>query len=161
MVVDQLSIVDFNEAWASEAARWRYDPPFDFYDGEPAQKAVLLNKSDPPFGYYAVVDPGGVLVAFCCFGAEARVSGQEPADGTLDVGGGVRPDLLSQGLATAFLPSILQHGADAFAPERFRAAVAAFNERSLRLCRSAGFATTRVFDGPGQPFHELERRGVL
>jgi hypothetical protein len=33
------------------------------------------------------------VVGFCCFGPEARVKGQREEEGTLDIGGGVRPDL--------------------------------------------------------------------
>jgi RimJ/RimL family protein N-acetyltransferase len=95
------------------------------------------------------------VVAYCCFGAEARVIGQADEPGTLDVGGGVRPDLVGQGLATRWIPTLIEFGMEAFAPERFRTAVAAFNERSLRVCQSAGFTITRTFTGPGREFCEL------
>lgn len=157
----ELSIVAFDEKMTSEAAAWRYDPPFDIYDGDPAQANALLDRSDSPFGYYAVVDDEDALVAFCCFGSEAQVQGQAPASQVLDVGGGVRPDLLGQGLARALFPAVLQFGEAMFAPVHFRTAVAAFNRRSLRLCRSAGFTTERIFDGPGHKFHELVRLSDL
>ena len=44
-----------------------------------------------------------------------------------------------------------------FNPAKLRTAVAVFNERSTRLCLSAGFTAVRRFDGPGQEFCELLR----
>lgn len=143
---------------AASIASWAYEPPFDIYDGDPDDPAGLLAIDDDGFGYYAIVRVSDdEVIGFCCFGAEARVAGQEPAEGTVDIGGGVRPDLVSQGLATAVLPSLMDFARDRWAPERFRTAVASFNERSTRLCLSAGFTILRAFEGPGREFQELVR----
>lgn len=66
-------------------------------------------------------------------------------------------DLLSRGVATDLLPLIMNFGRDRFAPTQFRAAVAAFNERSKRLCVAAGFQIVRRFEGPDGEFLELQR----
>lgn len=79
--------------------------------------------------------------------AEALRSVPQPVAGepeaspdVLDVGGSVRPDITSQGLGTAVFPAILDFARERFRPATFRTAVAAFNEPSLRRCRTAGFA---------------------
>ena len=153
-----LRIRDFAADEAAQVSRWRYPAPFDIYDGDPEGSATLLSRSDDGFGYYAVVDDdGGDVVGFCCYGPEARVTGQDAEAGTLDVGGGVHPDLVSQGVATQVFPAVLQFGIERWRPVRFRTAVASFNERSRRLCIRAGFVVVRTFDGPGRSFDELVR----
>lgn len=142
---------------AARVAAWVYEPPYDIYDGDPEHPDDFTAGSDG-YGYYGVATAGDdEVIGFCCFGAEARVRGQESQNGTLDVGGGVRPDLVSQRLATQVFPLILEFGHERFAPERFRTAVASFNERSLRLCVAVGFREVRRFEGPGREFVELVR----
>lgn len=97
------------------------------------------------------------VVGFCCFGEEARVSGQAPAAGVVDIGGGVRPDLVSNGIATQALPAIIDFAKSAFGTTAFRTAVAAFNQRSTRLCLAASFRIARSFEGPSGEFQELFR----
>jgi ribosomal-protein-alanine N-acetyltransferase len=84
------------------------------------------------------------------------VRGQEPAEGVLDVGMGVRPGATSGGLGTALVGQVVDLARDLGATTAVRAAVAVFNERSLALCRSAGFRPVRDFEGPGgRTFREL------
>jgi ribosomal-protein-alanine N-acetyltransferase len=145
---------------ATDVAAWAYEPPHDIYNGDPEHPEDFLAIDDDGCGYYAIATADGdEVVGFCCFGPEARVVGQSPEADTLDVGGGVRPDRVSQRLATQAFPLILQFGHDRFRPRQFRTAVAAFNERSLRLCASAGFREVRRFEGPGREFVELIREG--
>ena len=140
---------------AREIASWTYPPPFDLYDGD-GDVGLMLDVPDDGTGYFAIVDVDEGLAGFCCFGLDARVSEQVEEPGTLDVGCGVRPDLVSRGIATAFVPDLVEFARRQWAPARLRAAVASFNERSLRLCRSAGFVAVREFPGPGErPFTEL------
>lgn len=46
-------------------------------------------------GIWAVED-STELVGYCCFGLEARVPGVDAEEGTLDVGYGMRPDLVGK-----------------------------------------------------------------
>jgi ribosomal-protein-alanine N-acetyltransferase len=142
-------------------AGWRYPPPFDFYDGPDEVVGDGADSGYPPpdeagFGYYVVRDESGHVTAFVCFGPEGQVPGQDDEPGMLDVGMGVRPDLLSSGLGSSLLPLVLAEAGQRFAPRRVRTAVAAFNERSLRLCARAGLVERRRFVGPrDEPFVEL------
>jgi RimJ/RimL family protein N-acetyltransferase len=135
---------------------WTYPPPFELYDVRSDDPVALFTARDERgYGYYPVQD-GPDLVGFVCFGAEARVRGQQEQAGTCDIGMGVVPTRLSSGLGTAVLPAALRFAAERFGAVRARVAVAAFNERSLRLCTSAGFRTVREFTGPDdRPFVEL------
>jgi ribosomal-protein-alanine N-acetyltransferase len=154
----KLEVRAISRAEASEAASWRYPPPFDLNDGPPDRVDLYMDSSPGGFGYYSVVTAGtGELVGFSSFGSEARVSGQIPVGGTLDVGFGLRPELVSRGIGAELMRAVLSFGAERFGPARYRVAIASFNERSRRLCESAGFEVVRRFDGPGRDFDELER----
>lgn len=153
----EVVIRPFRKGEAHAVASWAYEPPYDWYDGDPTHFEDYLAVDDNRYGYYAIAarDPEEVI-GFCCFGPEARVSGQEAVEGVLDIGGGVRPDRLSVGIATALFPDIINF-ARTFSPTHIRTAIASFNERSTRLCLSAGFTVVRRFDGPGKEFYELLR----
>jgi ribosomal-protein-alanine N-acetyltransferase len=78
---------------------WRSQPPYDFYNADPArlsQEALAL--TDPAMGYYSVWDEVGELVAVRCFGPDARVPGGDYSAEALNTGGGLRPDLTGRGL---------------------------------------------------------------
>ncbi len=127
------------------------------YDGQPNQWQEFLAATAGGHGYYAIARDGE-LVGFCCFGSEARVAGQ-PAErhGLLDVGGGMRPDLVGRGFGGAGLSAVLAYARCRFSPEGFRMAIATSNQRSIVLSRSAGFRPTATFQGPGgREFTELE-----
>jgi ribosomal-protein-alanine N-acetyltransferase len=144
------------EEEARDVARWAYPPPFDLYDSDPADPGLFLARDARGEGYYPAVDAAGRLVAFAVMGAEARVRGQAPVDGVADVGMGVRPDTTSSGVGTQLVVQVVALACELGATSAVRAAVAVFNERSLALCRSAGFRPVRDFEGPrGRTFREL------
>lgn len=148
----------FTESEAREAASWQYPPPFDFYNDDPDDSAHFLARTAHGEGYYPAVDERGAIVAFCVLGREARVPGQTVLDGTLDIGAGVRPDRTSRGVGTALLGQVIELARTSHAPAMLRTAVASFNDRSLALCRRAGFRAVRTFAGPGGvEFQELTR----
>jgi [ribosomal protein S18]-alanine N-acetyltransferase len=119
---------------AEAIASWRYQGPWSIYDPRPGD--------DPPTaaaGYDAVVDDAGTLVGFVCTGQEARVPGLAEADGTIDIGIGMRPDLVGRGLGRHFGAVALDHVRGRSGDRPLRAVVQAWNERSLRLARGLGF----------------------
>ena len=146
----------FTEDEARAVAGWSYPAPLDLYDVDPDNWRLFLDRTTDGEGYYPALDDSGAVVAFCVLGAEARVRGQEPRAGVLDVGGGVRPDLTSRRLGTALLGQAIDLGLAVFDPRVLRTVVAEFNERSLALCRRAGFRPVGTFPGPGgRAFQEL------
>jgi len=156
--VERVAIRPFTEREATTVSGWRYEPPYDLYDGDPRSPDVYLDIDDSGFGYYVIAAAGDAEpLGFCCFGAEARVSGQREEEGVVDIGGGLRPRLLSAGLATRVFPDVIDFATRRFGPRSFRTAVATFNTRSLRLCAAAGFVVVRTFAGPGREFQELTR----
>jgi len=154
--VPTLLIRPFTEDEARSVAAWTYPAPYDLYDVDPDDTDLFTHRDADGSGYYPALDDTGAVVAFCVVGPEARVRGQQPQDGVLDVGIGVHPDHTSRGLACELLEQIAVLARDLFQPHQLRTAVATFNQRSLALCRKAGFTPVRDFVGPGDRlFREL------
>lgn len=139
-----------NEEDARAVLRWRYAEPYDFYNADPdALESEVRKLLDPANSYYGVTDGRGALVAYCCFGPDARVPGGDYGPDALDVGAGLRPDLTGAGLGLSMLRAVLRFGDRRFAPPAFRATVAAWNERALLVCERAGFRAAARFEGEG------------
>jgi RimJ/RimL family protein N-acetyltransferase len=118
------------EADSEAIATWRYPGRYATYDpDEPVT---------PEGGSWAV-EHEGELVGYCSFGHAARVPGIEEEEGTLDVGYGMRPDLMGRGLGREFVGAILDHATGEFSPGRFRLLILDWNERSQRVAAVLGF----------------------
>lgn len=134
------------ESAAVEIAGWQYEPPYDLYNLDSSDAtADLALMVDPTNAYYAITDGSSDLIGFCCFGKEGQVPGGDYDLPALDVGVGMRPDLIGQGRGQGFLASVLAFARQEFDADCFRATVASFNERSLRMCLTAGFRETQRF----------------
>lgn len=125
---------------------WRYPAPYDLYnlDARPLSEAVepLL---DPEHRYYAVLDVEGELIAFRCFGSDAQVEGGDYSEDALDMGGGLRPDLVGRGLGPSVISAAMSFARQKFNPRRFRTTVASFNVRALRVCLGLGYFSSSEF----------------
>jgi RimJ/RimL family protein N-acetyltransferase len=153
-----------DEASAREIVKWRYEPPYDFYDCDPAKVEEVVGwYLDPKNHYFTVWDEAGELIGFRCFGEDARVPGGDYREEALDMGGGLRPDKTGQGLGASFMESAFEFARQHYAPKAFRATVAAFNRRALRVCAKVGYRQVGTFEAShsGKPFiilvREIER----
>lgn len=132
---DRLLVSALVEADSQDIAGWRYSGPWQCYDLRPEDGPIEADD-----GYLAVVgDPGGELVGFLCTGEEARVPGIAEEPGVVDVGVGMRPELVGQGQGARFGEVVLEHPRTLGAT-RARAVVQSWNERSIRTARRMGFA---------------------
>lgn len=130
---------------AREIATWKYEPPYSLYNLSEADVAIML---DPQYRYYAVYLGDDGLIGFCCFGEEAMVNGgkyEEREPSVLDVGVGMHPRMVGQGLGRKFVAAILQFAMDQYHPERLRVTIAAFNQRSKKTFQALGFSETSQF----------------
>lgn len=92
--------------------------------------------------------------------ASARRRGsrvEPPVAGILDIGGDVRPDRLSVGIATTLFPGDRGPRAGHVSPDALADSYRVLQRAVARLCLSAGFTVVRRFDGPGHEFQELVR----
>jgi [ribosomal protein S18]-alanine N-acetyltransferase len=143
---------------AEEISRWRYPEPYATYDGDPSSVPGLLN---PRYNYHAVTGPGGDLVGYFCFGADATVpAGRKLGlydEDALDVGLGMRPDLTGRGLGPDFVRAGLRFAGQAFSPSAFRLTVAVFNRRAIKVYEAAGFERIRAFRDRGTDWLLMRR----
>ncbi len=121
--------------------RWRYPPPYDFYDGD-------VDPPEHPERFFAARDEDGELIGFYYF---------EPIPPDLDYGLGLRPDLTGLGLGLEFFLAGLRFARELYRPARVFLHVAEFNERARRVYERAGFRVisshVRSFDRFGDvPF---------
>lgn len=134
-----------------DIADWRYDDRWAVYDSD--------GPLDPELGYWAVVQEVGAderLVGFGCLGEDARVPGLPEVEGVLDVGVGMRPDLVGQGLGPDFATAVLDLAATRGATT-LRAVVQDWNTRSLRLVERLGFVRTGTHPVGDVTFVVVER----
>ena len=154
-------IEPMTEANACAALSWRYDPPYDFYNPDPAKLNSLIFGSflNLTYHYYSVLDEQSTLIAFLCFGEDAQVPGGDYSTDALDMGGGLRPDLTGQGLGPYIMCAAMDFAMPVFKPRVFRATVAEFNLRARRACEKVGyvFAQRFVATHNGVPFVILMR----
>jgi [ribosomal protein S18]-alanine N-acetyltransferase len=139
-----MKVRELTDADALDIKSWRYDGKYATYD--------VAGGVSPGLGYFAV-EHGGRLVGYCCFGAEARVPGVGEEPGTLDVGYGMRPELMGQGLGRSFVSTIVGFGVRRFDPVRLRMLILRWNDRSRRAAERQGFAIV----GARGDFDVLER----
>ena len=123
---------------------WRYDPPYDFYNGE---DEPVLN----PERFFVVRD-GDELVGFYYFDAKEDI---------VEIGLGLRPDLTGKGLGLEFFLDGVAFAHERFPGRRVTLNVAVFNERAITVYERAGFRRTgqhvRTFDHWGEvSFVEME-----
>jgi RimJ/RimL family protein N-acetyltransferase len=81
---------------------------------------------------------GDELVGYVCFGEPARVLGMRHEDDLVDVGWGLRPDLMGRGLG----PELIREALAVHPAARHRIAVLAWNERARRAPAGCGFVET-------------------
>ena len=140
---------------------WHYEPPYDFYNSSSESLDEDLHELlDPELAYHALLDQHNELVAFCCYGVDARVPGGDYQLPALDVGWGMRPDLTGQGRGAQVVAAILDHGRFLYEPPAFRATVAVWNVRSQRVCERLGFHIVQRFAHPA-PWNEQGRDWVI
>ena len=152
--------VPMTAVYARVIGAWQYEPPYDFYNADPDSDDDELADTflNPTYHYYALLDEGGALVAFRCFGEDARVPGGDYSADALDMGGGLRPDLTGRGLGSQVMRAAMAFARTTFAPRAFRTTVAAWNTRALRACMKVGYQRSNTFHSPrGVPFVILLR----
>ena len=106
---------------------WRYPPPQATYDHDGRVQ-----------GDYLAAYEDDQLVGYVCFGEPARVEGMRDEPGLVDVGWGLRPDLLGRGIGPRLIAAALAVHPGA----RHRIAVYDWNERAQRAPAKCGFVHT-------------------
>ena len=134
---------------AAAIAAWRYPGRYATYD---CDDAASLERD-----HWAVIGERGALGGYCAFGAPARVAGAAAEAGTLDIGYGMRPEVMGGGGGRRFVAAILEFAVAREDPERMRLFVLDWNERSRRVAAAHGFVEQGLVEGDDARFLVIVR----
>jgi RimJ/RimL family protein N-acetyltransferase len=140
------SIYPINEENARSILNWRYDESLKFYNTNPSEiEETLQDFLNPENAYYSIFNNRNQLVAYCCFGADARVKGGNYDIEALDVGFGIRPNLSRRGITFRIINAVYDFAKSPKSTTLFRVTVAEFNQQAIRLYEKAGFKQVQKF----------------
>jgi RimJ/RimL family protein N-acetyltransferase len=148
--IPALSFRPLTQEDALTIARWRYPEPYAAYDLDSWNHDVLAALMRVENQYHAILHEGEVI-GFFCLGEDARVPGWSYDDAALDFGMGLRPDLTGAGAGHLYIASVLAHLSERYPISDFRATVAAWNQRAIRLSKRAGFHEIGRFASSRRP----------
>jgi RimJ/RimL family protein N-acetyltransferase len=100
---------------------------------------------DPENAFYAISNLQGELEGYCSFGADGRVPGGNYTAEALDIGMGIRPDLVGQGCGKLYAQAVARYGADRYQAQQLRVTIAQFNQRAQRVWEQLGFDRVEKF----------------
>jgi len=131
---------------AREVLGWSYSEPYDLYNEDPeSSETTVRTLLNPAYRYCTLRTGSGELVAYCCFGADARVLGGDYTSEALDIGLGVRPDLTGHGQGRRFVRAVLQYASTKLPSAAYRVTIAEFNRRARKVWERAGFVERQRF----------------
>lgn len=120
--------------------RWRYLPPYDSYDFDfDTVQEDLCYLIDPKNAFYAILNVHEELEGYCSFGADGQVPGGDYCTEALDIGMGMRPDLVGQGYGKHYAQAVVRYGVNQYKAQQCRVTIAEFNKRAQRVWEQVGF----------------------
>ncbi|MEO1763698.1 MAG: GNAT family N-acetyltransferase [Cyanobacteria bacterium J06629_18] len=143
-----------NKNDAVKILNWHYDESLNFYNPNPSEiEETVEDFLNPENSYYSIFNNRNELVAYCCFGADARVKGGNYDVEALDIGFGLNPHLTRRGITFRIINAVYDFVKSHFSTTLFRVTVAEFNQQAIRLYEKAGFQQIQKFqreqDGVG------------
>jgi [ribosomal protein S18]-alanine N-acetyltransferase len=126
---------------------WRYEPPYDIYNMDMTEETInnFLNRN-----YYVLLGEFEELLGYYCYGEEATIpygniyKVYENSSYT-DIGLGMNPKYVSQGLGLDFLNKGLDYFAEVLSTTKFRLTVLESNIRGRKLYQKIGFKVMNYF----------------
>jgi len=132
------------------AFTWNYDAEYSFYDME-ADKEDLIEFLDTKKrgSSYFIVSKDDDIIGFFSF--------NKIAINTIDIGLGMRPNLIGKGNGLDFLEAGLEFAKSMYSPKKITLSVATFNQRAIKVYRKFGFEDVDIFmqDTNGNSFEFL------
>ena len=125
---------------------WRYTSPYNYYnfDTDTIQEDLhyLLDSKN---AFYAILNLQGELEGYCSFGSDGQVPGGEYSSEALDIGMGIRPDLVGRGNGKQYAQAVVTYGANQYRAQQLRVTIAEFNKRAQRVWEQLGFEQVEKF----------------
>ncbi len=125
---------------------WCYTSPCDYYnfDADTIQEDLryLLDSKN---AFCAILNLQGELEGYCSFGSDGRVPGGEYSSEALDIGMGIRPDLVGKGCGRQYAQAVARYGENQYGAQQLRVTIAEFNKRAQRVWEQLGFEQVEKF----------------
>ena len=129
-----------------EYVSWKYEPPYDIYDEDPANAGeIVAYYLDPRYQAHGITDRSGRLIGICSLGPDGRVPGGRYLHNALDIGLAIRPDLTGKGMGFSHIQAVIAFALKEFNPPALRVTIAEFNHRAQRVWQRAGFVQVERF----------------
>ena len=125
-----------------EISTWRYTGELSYYN-TPVLTGPDSESDAPVYEGWAVLEGNGAVAGFFYFGPSCRIptnGAYRFADGWMDFGLGLRPDLCGKGCGADFVRMGLEFAREQLGARKFRLCVAAFNARARHIYEKCGFA---------------------
>lgn len=133
------------------AFNWHYDAEYSFYDME-ADPEDLVEFLDPEKRGDSnfVVTKDSDIIGFFSF--------NKVAIHTIDIGLGMRPNLIGNGNGLEFVRAGLEFAISKYKPGKITLSVATFNQRAIKVYRKIGFEDVDTFmqDTNGDRYEFME-----
>ena len=158
----KLFIENMNREMANDILNWKYDPPYDFYNNEITEEAMMeiLNGS-----YYALVNEFKEIIGFFCIGENAQVPiGNQfgvYTEDLVDMGLGMKPNLVGKGNGFEFCSYIVRFIEENYQSTPIRLTVAKFNRRAIHLYEKLGFVLENEFSTDFAEFITMVKKDNL
>ncbi|SHJ82454.1 Ribosomal protein S18 acetylase RimI [Clostridium cavendishii DSM 21758] len=143
----KMNIEPMNYDGAKQISKWIYKEPYSIYSMDGSENCIseLLNGT-----YFLVSDEENNIIGYYCFGESAQVPvenkfGVYNCKDIIDIGLGIKPNLCGQGIGLEFLSNGLNFANNKLSVKRIRLTVAAFNQRAIKVYKSAGFEKINSF----------------
>ncbi|MEA5574092.1 GNAT family N-acetyltransferase [Calothrix sp. UHCC 0171] len=150
-----LTFRQLEKEYALAILNWRYTSPYDYYnfDADTVQED-LRYLLDVKNAFCAILNLQGELEGYCSFGSDGQVPGGDYSAEALDIGMGIRPDLVGQGRGKQYAQAVARYGAKQYGAQQLRVTIAEFNKRAQRVWEQLGFEPVEKFIkiGSGEKF---------
>ncbi|MDC3414710.1 GNAT family N-acetyltransferase [Aquibacillus sp. 3ASR75-11] len=141
-----LKVRNMDEKLAKQTLGWKYEKPFDFYNGEMSEEGIKERLDD---SYKVLIDEKGKVFGFFCTGESARIPiGYQYGvynEKSIDMGIGMNPVYVGKGYGYDFCSFIMNHIKEQNEGVPIRLSVATFNKRAVHLYKNLGFVMKDKF----------------
>jgi [ribosomal protein S18]-alanine N-acetyltransferase len=141
---------------------WHYTHPYDYYNFDPDTiHSDLTYLLDPENAFYSILSCSGELIGFCSCGLDGQVPGGDYSAKALDLGMGIRPDLVGQGLGKHYAQAVMCYLSNKYKVQNLRVTIAAFNQRAQRVWEQLGFQQIARFTKFGSAEEFVMMSGIV
>ena len=125
---------------------WQYPYPYDCYNfNADTVREDLHYFLDEKNAFFAVLNLQGKLEGYCSFGSDGQVSGGNYNIEALDIGMGIRPDLVGQGRGKQYAQAVAMYGTNRYTAKHLRVTIRDFNKRAQKTWQHLGFEQIEKF----------------